>query len=152
MTSLVLALALAAGTADAAVFVVRHAERADAKDDASLLSRRGRKRAKLLARVLAAVPLKAVYTTEYERTQQTARPAAEAKGLTVTVTDSEKAAALAAELKALPAERDVLVVGHTDTIPDILKGLGVAEAVTIPDGEYDNLFIVAPPHFVRLKY
>lgn len=157
MTAAALSLLLAAMPAAASVIVVRHAERADAKDDASLLSRRGHKRAAALKDLLAAVPLKAVYATEYGRTQQTASPTAQSKGLRLTVTDSEKAPALAAELKALPDTEDVLVVGHTDTIPDILKGLGVPGAVTVPDGEYDNLFIVtprrdAPPLLLRLRY
>ena len=155
---LLLALLLAFGVpARASVFIVRHAERADAKDDASLLSRKGKKRAKLLSSVLSGVPLKAVYTTEYKRTQQTGTPTAEAKGLKLTVTDSEKAADLAATLKALPPEEDVLVVGHTDTIPDILKGLGFAGAVEVPKDQYDNLWIVtprkdAPPLVHHLKY
>lgn len=154
---LVLALLVSAAHVRASVFIVRHAERADAKDDASLLSRKGKKRATLLSKVLAGVALKAVYTTEYERTQQTAGPTAKAKGLIVTVTDSEKAVDLASELKLKPAETDVLVVGHTDTIPDILKGLGVESPVEIPNADYDNLFIVtprkdAPPLFHRLKY
>lgn len=158
MRSALLALALTlAAPAHSVVFVVRHAERADAKDDASLLSRKGKKRAQALRAVLAGVPLKAVYTTEYKRTQQTGEPTAAARGMTLTVTDSEKAAELAASLKALPAEEDVLVVGHTDTIPDILKGLGVAAEVKIPPDEYDNLYLVtprkdAPPLFHRLKY
>lgn len=157
MTRALLALALLAAPVRASVFIVRHAERADAKDDASLLSRRGKKRARLLRSVLAGVPLKAVYATEYKRTQQTGEPAADSKGLKVTVTDSEKAVELAALLKAKPAEEDTLVVGHTDTIPDILKGLGVEAEVKIPAGEYDNLFIVTPrkdaaPLFHRLKY
>lgn len=154
---LALTLLVSAAPGRASVFIVRHAERADAKDDASLLSRRGKKRAKLLSAVLGGVPLKAVYATEYRRTQQTGAPTAEAQGLTVTVTDSEKAAELADQLKARPAEEDVLVVGHTDTIPDILKGLGVTAPVTIPAADYDNLFIVtprpgAPPLFHRLRY
>ncbi|TBR23721.1 hypothetical protein EPO15_05445, partial [bacterium] len=99
-----LVLALWAAPARASVFIVRHAERADAKADKSLLSRKGKKRAELLSKVLGGVPLKAVYTTEYERTQQTAGPTAKAQGLAVTVTDSEKAADLAAELKLKPAE------------------------------------------------
>lgn len=152
-----LVLALLAAPVRASVFIVRHAERADAVDDKSLLSRKGKKRATLLSKVLSGVPLKAVYTTEYERTQQTAEPTAKAKGLIVTVIDSEKAAELAAELKLKPAETDVLVVGHTDTIPDILKGLGVEPPVEIPNADFDNLFIVTPrkdaaPLFHRLKY
>lgn len=156
MRAVLLLLALAV-PADAVVFVVRHAERADMKDDASLLSRKGRKRAQVLRAVLSGVPLTAVYSTEYKRTQETAEPAAKSKGLTVTVTDSEKALELAAKLRALPADQDVLVVGHTDTIPDLMKGLGVADPVEVPDAEFDNLWLVtprpdAPPLLRRLKY
>lgn len=156
MTGLLLSLALAVPS-DAVVFVVRHAEKAHPKEDASLLSRRGKKRAQVLRSVLSGVPLTAVYATEYERTQQTGGPTAAGKGLKVTVTDSEKTAELAATLKALPAETDVLVVGHTDTIPDLMKGLGVAEPVSVPDAEFDNLWLVTPrpdhpPLLRRLKY
>lgn len=155
--ALALALLLLGPSASAAVLVVRHAEKLDPKADASLLSRKGKKRAKELARVLAAVPLKAVYCTEYERTRQTAQPAADAKGLKVTVTDSDHTDALASEVGARGAEADILVVGHSDTIPDLLRGLGVAEPVVIPSDEYDNLFVVTPRKdgpaaFLRLKY
>jgi hypothetical protein len=50
-----------------------------------------------------------------------------------------------------------LVVGHSNTVPDILRALGVATPVTIPDDEYDNLFVVVrpaagPATLVVLKY
>jgi hypothetical protein len=49
----------------------------------------------------------------------------------------------------------VLVVGHSNTLPEILKGLGVTEPVTIGEDEFDSLFVVtrgSPPAFVRLRY
>lgn len=157
--SLLLALALAAAAppADAAVFIVRHAERADAKDDASLLSRAGKRRARELSRVLAGVDLKAVYCTEYERTQQTAAPVAEAKKLTPVVLGSDKTDELARALKDVPPDRDVLVVGHTDTIPDLLAALGVERRIDIPSTVYDDLFVLTPqegkaPRLLRLRY
>jgi 2,3-bisphosphoglycerate-dependent phosphoglycerate mutase len=148
---------LAALSADAAVYIVRHAEKKDPKKDRSLLSKKGKARAEALKKVLADIDLKAVYCTEYERTQQTAAPTAQAKKLKPTVMDSEDIAGLVKTLKALPAEQDVLVVGHTDTIPDILKGLGVETPIEIREGDFDNLFQVAlregkPPAFARLHY
>ena len=153
----VLALFFAVPTR-ASLIIVRHAERKDAKDDASLLSSKGKARAKDLSRVLASTDLKAVYCTEYMRTQQTAAPTAEAKGLKPIVTTWEEAsAALAPALKARPPEDDVLVVGHTDTIPGLLKGLGVKQSVDLKAEDYDNLFIVTlrkdqEPLFLRLHY
>ena len=50
-----------------------------------------------------------------------------------------------------------LVVGHSNTVPELLRALKVATPITIADAEYDNLFIVvpqkdAPPLLLRLKY
>ncbi|MBI5203035.1 MAG: histidine phosphatase family protein, partial [Elusimicrobia bacterium] len=138
-------------------FIVRHAERVSLTDDASLLSAAGKKRAQELKRVLAGVPLKTVYCTEYKRTQQTAAPAAEGHGLKAIVTDSGKTAELVETLKKVSIEEDVLVVGHTDTIPELLSGLGVPGKFEIPKTEFDNLFVVTPregkaPLFHRLRY
>jgi hypothetical protein len=36
----------------------------------------------------------------------------------------------------------VLIVGHSDTVPELIKGLGVAAAPTIADDQYDFLFVV----------
>jgi len=51
----------------------------------------------------------------------------------------------------------VLVVGHSNTVPTLLRALHVAEPITVRDDEYDNLFIVFPqkegrPVLLRLKY
>ena len=46
------------------------------------------------------------------------------------------------KLKA--ATGNVLVVGHSNSVPDIVKALGGTAAITIADDEFDNLFIVRP--------
>lgn len=142
---------------DAALYIVRHAEKKHPKKDDSLLSRKGKKRAEALSRALRSVDLKAIFVTEYERTRQTAAPVAKAKGLTPTRIVSDDLAGLVAALKMRPHEEDVLVVGHSDTIPDLLKELGVTPAVVIAPDDFDNLFIVDmrdpdPPELHRLHY
>jgi 2,3-bisphosphoglycerate-dependent phosphoglycerate mutase len=127
------------------VFIVRHGERAALKGmkDDPPLTKAGRTRAEELARVLSGVKLSAVFASEYKRTQQTAAPAAKKAGLEVQPRSSEDMPALAAELKKLPAGADALVVGHTDTIGDLVTALGGSDKLgTLPDDEYDNLFIV----------
>jgi hypothetical protein len=57
--------------------------------------------------------------------------------------------------KARSSTGNVLVVGHSNTLPEILKGLGVIEPVTIAENEFDSLFVVtrpSPQSFVRLRY
>ena len=51
----------------------------------------------------------------------------------------------------------VLIVGHSNTVPDLIRKLGVTDAVTIGDDDYDNLFVVVrstggKATLVRLKY
>ena len=126
------------------IFIVRHGEKLDPKNDASLLSKAGRRRAEDLKRTLRSTALTAVYCTEYERTRQTAAPAAEASGVTPTVIRSDDAEGLAKALLSRPRSEDVLVVGHTDTIPELLSLLGVKAKMAIAEGDFDNLFIVSP--------
>ena len=154
LAALILALSV---PASADIFIVRHAERRDLKDDKSTLSPAGFKRAEDLRRVLSSTDLKAVYRTEYERTLQTAAPTAAAHKLTPIELKSDDVQGLAKALRARPPLEDVLVVGHTDTIPDLLHELGVSTRAAIASGDYDNLFIVAPrasgePAFHWLHY
>lgn len=93
---------------------------------------------------LASVPLKAVHCTELERSRQTAGPSAVAHGLKLTVTPYDDLKVLAKMLLETPSSDDVLVIGHSDTIPGLLAALGAKEKVEIGPDDYDDLFIVAP--------
>jgi broad specificity phosphatase PhoE len=142
------------------VFAVRHAERADAGMAAAKvagadpdLSGAGLARANALAAMLKDARITTVITTEYKRTRQTGEPVAKASGLSLTVVDSKDSAALLEKVKS--SSGNILVVGHSNSLPGLLKGLGVTEPVTIAEDEYDALFIVtggSPPAFVRLRY
>ncbi|MEY2498548.1 MAG: hypothetical protein QOD12_2104, partial [Verrucomicrobiota bacterium] len=48
-----------------------------------------------------------------------------------------------------------LVVGHSNTVPDLIKAFGIATPIQIADGDYDNLFVLVPgekPRLTRLHY
>ena len=131
------------------VIVVRHAERADggamsaAKQTDPLLSSEGEARAKRLAAMLADSGITAIYTTEYKRTQDTAKPIAERLGLKVQTQKGQDSAGLVALLKARHAKDVVLLVGHSNTVPEIIKALG-GPAFKIPDDEYDTIYFLVP--------
>ena len=131
------------------VIVVRHAERADggamsaAKQTDPLLSVEGEARAKRLAAMLADSGIRAIYATEYKRTQDTAKPIAEKLGLKVQIQKGQDTAGLVALLKSSHAKDVVLVVGHSNTLPDIIKSLG-GPAFKIPDDEYDTIYFLVP--------
>jgi broad specificity phosphatase PhoE len=143
---------LSVTTAQSTVFVVRHAEKADATKDPDL-SETGRTRAEALTKVLRDAKIAAIYVTEFKRTQETAAPLAKALGITVTVSPAQDSAALIAKLRA--SNGNALVVGHGDTIPNVMKALGISEPINIADNDYDNLFVVVlgeKPQLIRLHY
>ena len=156
---LILTLAIDA-TAQQTVFVVRHAERADAAIGGSPmmaadpdLSDAGKARAASLAVMLKDADVKAIFTTEFKRTQQTAEPLAKALGITIVTVAAGDPAKLLQALKA--AGGNALVVGHSNTVPVLLNGLGVSTPVTIGDSDYDNLFVVTTgpsPAMIRLHF
>ena len=63
------------------VFLVRHAERADAPREDPPLTEAGSARAQLLARMLGKSGIKAIYTSQYLRTKATAEPLAKQLGI-----------------------------------------------------------------------
>lgn len=164
------ALALIVGTATAAaaqqvIYVVRHAERADSAPAAGQamtapandppLSPAGHARAARLATMLRSADIWQILATEFQRTRQTAAPLAKALNVEVTTAPARETEALLTKIRE--AKGNVLVVGHSNTVPEILKRLGVKDAIAIPESEYDNLFIVTRPAtgepiLVRLRF
>jgi phosphohistidine phosphatase SixA len=140
-------LALAAQPAKT-VILVRHAERAGGMGADVGLSEAGRCRAKALARVLADANVKRIYTSEAARTQQTAEPLAAELHIRPEVVPARDVAGLVAKLRAGVLKGAALVVGHSNTLPEIVKLLGGGNVPPIGDDEYDRLFIVTatPPN------
>lgn len=150
------------------VIVVRHAEKVDAGANANL-SPAGLARAADLADLAEDFRVNALYTTEYCRTTQTALAVAHRLHLPIAVQPGGSGIescqpavdvpvlflepgvadprALAASLREEQRGRVVLVVGHSNTVPEILTALGgnAFSAVTIGDDEYDRLFVVTLP-------
>jgi broad specificity phosphatase PhoE len=118
-----------------------------------LLSAAGQARAERLAQMLADAGITAIYATEFRRTQDTGQPLGAKLGVPVRPMPAKDTAGLVAKLKADHAKDVVLVIGHSNTVPDVIKALGGA-AVTVGDTEYDSLFIVVPATGVvtRIRY
>lgn len=123
------------------VYAVRHAEKGSGRDPE--LTEAGAARAAELARVLADVTLDAVYSTNTRRTKLTAQPVADGHDLEIQTYDP---AGLAKTLKAGEA-RTALVVGHSNTTPDLIRALGGEFELKLLPG-YDALLIaiVLPGH------
>ncbi len=142
-----------AALAHKALFVLRHAEKASPTDPDSPLSVTGQDRALALARLLRNAGVTHIFVSDRKRTAQTAAPLIEAKGLTASVVAAGDTKALLDKLKALPKDAVVVVVGHSDTVPEILRGVGVKTEVVIKDDQFGRLFLVGPDAgLVELAY
>ncbi len=151
LLTLVVGAPAPAGAAPRTILLVRHAEREQAPmDQDPPLTAAGRARAQRLATMLARAKVTAIMTTRFQRSRDTAAPLASA--LKVQPEVESETGAVIAKLKAR-TDDTVLVVGHSDTVPDIIKAFG-GPAVTIADDEFDDLFVLEPATGVclRLKY
>jgi phosphohistidine phosphatase SixA len=142
--------------AQEAIYIVRHAERADQSADSGL-STEGVGRSYKLRDMLHDAGITRIFTTELRRTIETAAPLAAAGHVTPQSIPGTDVEALASRITAADARDRVLVVGHSNTVPALLRALHVDAAITIADDAYDNLFIVVPqrdgrPVMLRLKF
>ena len=143
----------AATEAAPAIFIVRHAEKATTGGNDPDLSVAGQERAEALARILKDSQIAAVFVTEFKRTQETAAPTAKAAHVNPSVVPANDVAGLAAKVRALNS--NALVVGHGNTIPDLMKALGITTPITIPEDDYSEIFVISlhdPPQLLRLHY
>lgn len=139
------------------VILLRHADRnvPDPDDPDPHLNQAGKKRAQVLPHVIGKSGVKAVYTSSYIRTQETARPFLDANpGLPAMQMD--EASEIKDDILSNRAGQTVLVVGHSDSVPDLINQLG-GGIVEIKEKEYDNLFVltvvaIGKAKVVRLKY
>ena len=120
------------------ILLVRHADR-DGSADA--LSDAGTARALELAHVLEKSGISAIYTSEANRTQQTAAATAALLGITPVVVPAADVSGLVSAIRSNHAGQTVLVVGHSNTVPQIIEEFG-GPAVIIGENEFDNLYVL----------
>ncbi len=147
------------------VFVVRHAEKAQpSANDPPLsgvppngnpaISAAGVVRAEELAHVLRDAGVDAVFATRFQRTQLTAALAAGEAG--VSVVEYDTPANVVATVLADHAGQTVLIVGHSNTVDDLVAELGAGTVAELAEQQFDRLFVVnrhsGGTHLTRLRY
>jgi broad specificity phosphatase PhoE len=133
------------------VIVVRHAEKATDDPVDPTLSAAGLKRAEALADALANAGVGAIVTTHLKRTQATTAPLASKLGIkpvVLVVKRGETAAHIADVVAAVNAARAtkkgaVLVVGHSNTVPLIVKALSGVTVANICESQHADVFILS---------
>jgi broad specificity phosphatase PhoE len=138
------------------IIFVRHAEKAVTGSSDPSLSEAGRARAAELARQMADADviqgIDAIFATQYKRTQETAAPLADALDIPIRTYDAEDTESVLTEILADFKGKIVLVVGHSDTLGELIANVGASKRVPpIAEDEYDNLYIVSIPWFGKTK-
>jgi broad specificity phosphatase PhoE len=138
------------------LIVLRHADRAGAQD---ALTAEGLARAQTLVHMCEKAGVVAIYHSDTERTRLTAAPLAAALGLTPVELPATDIAGLANHIRANHPGRTVLVVGHSNTVPQLISAMGGPVIPDLADDEFDNLFVLEvcrcrwwPALLVNLQY
>ncbi|MCB9679003.1 MAG: histidine phosphatase family protein [Alphaproteobacteria bacterium] len=131
----------------AVVVFVRHAEKAKDGTPDPPLTEAGQARAQCLVEVMRPAQPRRVLATNYQRTQATVAPTAAAFGLTPEVLDAGDDAKWLETLRASKPGTVTLVAGHSNTIPQLVQGLGgqvydLDDKGYIPDHVYDRMVVV----------
>lgn len=119
------------------IYLVRHAEKQAVKEDPKLTPC-GKLRARQIASMLEHTKIKQVYSTAYQRTMATATPFALQQKLPIKQYAPAKLEQFAQQL--LQQKENVLVVGHSNTTPQLAALLSGLDVPNITEKEYRNLY------------
>lgn len=105
------------------------------------LSAAGQRRAMALAEDLPIRELDAIYVTRSRRSEQTAAAVLALTGLEATHYPPKDYAGIAKRLRARPGW-EILLVGHSNTIPPLLEALGAKQRIRIGEAQYGDMWVV----------
>ena len=144
------------------VIVIRHAEKEAISAPDPELSEAGQARAALLVRMFGETPgagrLDAIYTSSALRSRMTAAPLAARLGIVPIVAPSDDPKGLAHRIVRENSGKRVMVIGHANTVPDIVAALsGQSDIPPIGEEEFGTMYIVTVPRIghanvLRLSY
>lgn len=140
------------------IYIVRHAEKEVGKDP--LLTSDGNKRAGDLMRTLQDKGIEKIYVSQFRRTQNTGDSLRLQSNIDTVhyLADTLCDNLVNNIMSHSDFGKSILVIGHSNTIPQIIRKFGVADYPygDIPDQEYDNLFLITyrkgKARLQRMKY
>jgi broad specificity phosphatase PhoE len=120
-------------------YFIRHAEKVDNSKNPDL-SEIGLQRAQIWNKIFSEISLDAIYSTDYIRTIQTATPTANSKNITILNYDPKTIDLQSFKKNTLG--KKVLVVGHSNTIPNFVNQIINKNIYRdIDDKTFGNLYI-----------
>ena len=125
------------------IYLVRHAEKEKTRGDVHLTNK-GRDRARRLNEILKSGGLDMVYSTRFNRTQETAEPSATQHQLNIQEYDHGKLDEFGQSLLDNHSGKKILVVGHSNTTPKLLNFfMGEEVKGMIDESDYENLYVIS---------
>jgi ketosteroid isomerase-like protein/phosphohistidine phosphatase SixA len=122
------------------IVVVRHMEKQSGDDPG--LTGDGRARAERLQAMLRHYDFGAVFSTDTRRTRETAEDFARAAGVEIELYGPHEYYDVVSRAREVSSGDAALIVGHSNTIPALLRAFGIDEVTEIENDEYGNLFLV----------
>lgn len=148
-------------TTTTVVVLARHAEKDLSSIQDPPLSAEGEQRAERLAQMFGRGKgighIDAIYVSDARRTQQTAAPLAERLGKQAIVVPAADIKGLVSRVMHEHEGGSVLIIGHSNTVPELIHDLGDIDVPPIADDEYDTLYVLSVPSFghssvLRMQY
>jgi len=144
----ILGLLLSLTASSQTYYIVRHAEKAAVNGNTNMMANdppltdAGKARAEALKELLKNEDIGHIFSTNTLRTRSTAEPLSKHSGISIETYGPRPDAAFIQQLKGL--KKNVVIVGHSNTIDDIVNMLCGEQKVhaDIEDPVYDNLFVV----------
>jgi broad specificity phosphatase PhoE len=120
------------------VYVIRHLQKATGDDPP--LTGDGAAGAQKLSDLLANKKVTAIYATQTKHAMQTAEPLAQRLHLSIQAYDPKDPAALAG--KVAKQKGAALIVGHSNTVPELVAKFGGKQPAPLADTDYGTVFVV----------
>ncbi len=123
------------------IYIVRHAEKSTEPPNDPHLTEEGRLRAEALAASLSDNKIKSIYSTETNRTIETAEPLS--RYLQLPIQYYKNDTLLKFLYRVLDSGKNALIIGHSNTTIKMLDALELNHTIPeIPENDYDNLFFI----------
>jgi len=123
------------------LYLVRHAEKQSDGSRDPALTEAGKTRAEQLADRFQDKNLTEIWSSDYKRTRDTAMPTVFRLGLELSIYDPRDLTDLVKDL--LHQQRTALIVGHSNTTPELARLLCDCYIADMDESEYDRLIVVS---------